>query len=215
MRETLASSVVGIDAADYTSEWNERSADWNQRPPEVEEVTYSRRKPVSFKQVQVGQIETWLQGTGPFDTILLFYVLHHAEEYWAARTLRALQRSLNPKGRLFVLEDSLLLKQDVLPQSRDNLELTNIWRDWAARENLYCLTAAYDAQVVLDFVAVQLLAGFKDVRMPCNYRTTVEWEMCFRGLGYEVAEVNYIGFPEGRDIDVPQALFVLNLPDGD
>jgi 2-polyprenyl-3-methyl-5-hydroxy-6-metoxy-1,4-benzoquinol methylase len=196
-REKLASSIVGIDASDFTSEWNERLSDFEGRA-------------IEFRSVPMGHVETWLQKAGPFDTIMLLYVLHHSEEHWAARTLEALKGSLSPKGRLFVLEDSLDLNGAPLS---DNLGLTRMWRDWAYAKKPYCLTAAYDAQVILDFVAVQLLAGFWDVRMPCNYRKTDEWLSCFKLIGYEVERTKYIGFPERRDIDVPQALFVLKLPD--
>lgn len=204
-QENLASSVVGIDASDFTHEWNERLSEWERNSGQFQDG-----RSVEFTSVPIGQIKTWLQKAGPFDTILLLYVLHHSEEYWATRTLEAIKGSLSSKGRLIILEDSLDPNPSVIPIS-DKFDLTRIWRDWAHSEKTYCLTPAYDAQVVLDFVAVQLLAGFWDVRMPCNYRTSVEWQRCFEQIGYEVETYKYIGFPENRDIDVPQTLFVLKL----
>jgi 2-polyprenyl-3-methyl-5-hydroxy-6-metoxy-1,4-benzoquinol methylase len=193
VREGIASVVVGIDTEDFSSEWRERRS--------------SVKKCLKFEQVHVGQIEEWLKSGEQFDSILLFYVLHHAEEYWATRTLQALLQSLRPGGRLIVLEDSIDTHAKPLA---DNLNLSKTWQDWAGREKVYSLSVAYNVQVILDFVAVQLLAGFQDVHMPCNYRTTNEWKRRFEELDLEVSQIIYIGFPEGRDIDVPQALFVLS-----
>lgn len=188
----IASSIVGIDAEDFTSEWRERDS--------------LLGKPIKFETVQVSRIEDWLQSEGQFDTILLFYVLHHSEEYWCARTLQALYRSLSKGGKIIVVEDSLSPTSEPI---EDSQHLTKSWRRWVEGKKVYPLTAAYSVQVILDFVAVQILAGFVDVRMPCNYKTTKEWEVLFQDIGYHVLKSNYIGFPEGRDIDVPQSVFVL------
>jgi 2-polyprenyl-3-methyl-5-hydroxy-6-metoxy-1,4-benzoquinol methylase len=204
-RNGLASSVVGIDSSNFDNEWNERVSEWQGDQP-------SGARVVEYKAIPIGQIETWLKQAGQFDTILLFYVLHHSEDYWAARTLDALKGSLSANGCLIILEDALDTDPGIRPVS-DELDLTRKWRNWAQRTKRYCLTPAYDAQIVLDFVAVQLLAGFWDVRMPCNYRTSLEWRNEFQQIGYEVVTARYIGFPEGRDIDVPQAVFILKLPD--
>ena len=204
-REKLARSVVGIDASNFTNEWNERIS---------ESVgTYNDKKAVvEYKTVPIGQIESWLNQAGQFDLILLFYVLHHSEEYWAGKTLDALKGRLTDGGRVIVLEDSLEIDPAVSPVS-DNLNLTRIWRNWATSAKLYSLTPAYDAQVILDFIAVQLLAGFSDVRMPCHYKPSHEWRSYFQQIGYEIENASYVGFPDGRDIDVPQSVFVLKLPE--
>jgi SAM-dependent methyltransferase len=203
-REKLAGSVVGIDASNFTHEWNERVS---------ESIGLNRQKKavVEYKTVPVGQIDSWLNQAGQFDLILLFYVLHHSEEYWAGKTLDRLKGQLTEGGRVIVLEDSLEVNPTVDPVS-DTFDLTPIWRNWVSPTTLYCLTPAYDAQVILDFIAVQLLAGFSDVRMPCHYKTNNEWRTYFEQIGYEVEHAKYIGFPKGRDIDVPQSVFVLKLP---
>jgi 2-polyprenyl-3-methyl-5-hydroxy-6-metoxy-1,4-benzoquinol methylase len=192
VKNDMVSAIVGIDAEDFRREWRERES--------------LVRKHMKFESVQVSRIEDWLRSAGQFDTILLFYVLHHSEEYWCARTLRALRRSLMPGGRLIVLEDSLA--SDGIPLN-DGRNLTSIWRGWAAKANVYSFTAAFDAQVILDFVAVQLLAGFWDVRMSCNYKINKDWEKLFQEIGYRVMQTTFIGFPLNRDIDVPQTMFVL------
>lgn len=204
-QQKLAKSVVGIDASDFKKEWNERLSE--------SAITGNQTKAaVEYKSVPIGQIESWLKHAGQFDLILLFYVLHHSEEYWTNKTLESLKARLSDQGRIIILEDSLEVAESVLAVS-DPLDLTRIWRQWATSAGPYTLTPAYDVQVVLDFIAVQLLAGFCDVRMPCQYRTNNEWKRYFQLLGYEVENVQYIGFPEGRDIDVPQSVFVLKLPE--
>jgi SAM-dependent methyltransferase len=186
--------IVGIDAADFSSEWRERLS-----------IT---RRAVRFDRVPVGLLDSWLPTAGQFDTVLMFYVLHHSNELWAARTLRNLRPSLRPQGRIIVLEDSLIGDK---PPISDPFKLVDTWHDWAISERLFTLTSAFDAQVVLDFVAVQLLAGYYEVRMPCNYRLGKDWNDFFCQLGYQVVQSENIGFPLNRDIDVPQGFFVLQL----
>lgn len=203
-QEKLVKSVVGIDASDFKKEWNERVS-------ESATTGKQTKSAVEYKSVPIGRIESWLEHAGQFELILLFYVLHHSEEYWATKTLDSLKARLGDEGRIIIVEDSLEVDGSV-PAASDPLDLTRIWRQWATSAGAYPLTPAYDAQVLLDFIAVQLLAGFSDVRMPCNYRTNDAWRAYFQQLGYEVENVQYVGFPEGRDIDVPQSVFVLKLP---
>jgi len=177
VNQGMSASVVGIDASDFSSEWHEREA--------------SVLKAMRFESVRVSRIEDWLHSAGRFDTILLFYVLHHSEEFWSARTLQALQGSLSNNGQLIVVEDSLAFGGSPLEDPND---LTRIWRGWATKNELYCLTAAYDAQVILDFVAVQLLAGFWDVRMPCNYKRLLNGKEYFRRLVTKSCKPRISGF---------------------
>jgi hypothetical protein len=136
----------------------------------------------------------------------MFYVLHHSSTYWVNRTLSALSTALHSAGTLAIIEDSLIY-QDT-PQA-DPEGLFNQWKVWTENTNVYDLSVGYDVQVILDFVAVQLLANFSDVEMPCNYQTGNGWTSQFLQLGFDVSQAVNIGFPKNRDIDVPQALFML------
>jgi SAM-dependent methyltransferase len=184
--------MVGVDEADFSSEWRERMA--------------VAPRCVRFDRVSVGQLPRWLEDQGRFDTAFMFYVLHHSDEYWAAHTLRALRERIKTGGRLVVVEDALVV--DAPPKS-DPFGLIGQWKSWSTAEPLYCLTPAFDSQAILDFVAVQLLAGFSDVHMPCHYRSAMAWVSLFEKIGFKTVKQENIGFPDGRDIDVPQALFVL------
>jgi SAM-dependent methyltransferase len=192
----FASEAVGIDTADFTSEWRERRS--------------ASRGGQRFERVSLRDLDEWLSCSGTFDTILLFYVLHHSDDYFSARTATALRRSLRPGGRVIVLEDSLVLGKEPLA---DPSGLSPQWCEWANLQKLYPLSVGHDVQAVLDFVAVQLLAGFSDVRMPANYKLGSEWVEFFSKVGYRTVQIENIGFPDDRDIDVPQALFVLRNED--
>ncbi len=188
-----AASAWGIDAVDFSGHWKERR---------------SGKGGLQFKKVPIQHIGGWLKVSEKFDTVFLFYVLHHSNDYWAARTIREIRRYLKPDGIVVVLEDSLLTDKDS-DSKNDPYNLTIAWRQWAANDLPYCLSVGFDIQVVLDFVAVQLLAGFREVSMPCNYKLGSEWEKMFHDVGYTVVKKINLGFPARRDIDVPQAVFIM------
>lgn len=195
-----ANSAIGIDDVKaFEMEWKERI-----RYLEINEVGQ-----LGFDHVKVQNIGNWLNINAlnkRFDTIFLFYVLHHSNDYWINRTLKAIMNYIKNDGYIVVLEDSLL--KDKEPKY-DPFSLYKRWTDWLGNDNIYNLSIGYDIQVVLDFVAVQLLAGFSDVSMPCNYKLGAEWEELFEKIGLKIEKSVNIGFPKSRDIDVPQSLFVL------
>lgn len=190
--------TYGIDAVDFWTDWRERCAS----------LRMVGRGTLKFKQVTVDNLGDWLRVSEKFDTAFLFYVLHHTTDYWAARLIRELKQNLNPEGTIVILEDSLLTNTE-LDSVNDPDKLADKWNQWARNDRPYYLSVGYDIQVVLDFVAVQLLAGFFEVSMPCNYKLGSEWEKMFKELGLTVVKKVNLGFPTRRDIDVPQAVFVL------
>lgn len=196
VQDRLATEAVGIDEADFSDEWSERSA------------TLSHG--VNFQKISVDTIGDWASHNGKFDTILLFYVLHHSNDYWVAKTLDGLRHALKPGGSVVILEDSLVLNVAAV---EDATMLCQEWMSWTQSAPTYTLSAGYDVQVILDFVAVQLLARFEGVNMPCNYKTSLEWQTLFGQLGFRMEKVVNIGFPRFRDIDVPQALFIIKAID--
>jgi len=188
-----AASAWGIDVIDFSSEWRERK-----------KVIGTLR----LDKVPLQNIGDWLRVSEKFDTVFLFYVLHHSNDYWAARTIREVRQYLKRGGIIVVLEDSLLTDKDP-DQENDPYKLTPDWRQWIRNDRPYCLSAGFDVQVILDFVAVQLLAGFREVSMPCNYKLGSDWEKMFDEVGLSVVKKINLGFPKMRDIDVPQAVFIL------
>jgi hypothetical protein len=111
-----------------------------------------------------------------------------------------------PDCRLVILEDSYSAE---LAAKHDHDGIAGLWASLGAASHVYALTDGFHIQTVLDFVAVQLLACFGDVEMPCTYRRMTEWESLFVQLGFRIERSVYLGFPQARDIDVPQAYFVL------
>jgi SAM-dependent methyltransferase len=193
VKEGIVESAFGIDAEDFESEWTERKSE-------------CRR--VDFAQVHMRDIESWLWASSGYDLITLYYVLHHSEDHWTVRTLRALHSALSDGGQVLVLEDALGVDEPVAAQG-ERQEIGRTWLRWYQEARPYSATAAFDVQVVLDFVAVQILAGFSNVKMPCAYKPAAVWAEMFRDCGYKIRSTANLGFPEMRDIDVPQTVFVL------
>jgi 2-polyprenyl-3-methyl-5-hydroxy-6-metoxy-1,4-benzoquinol methylase len=188
-----ADSVLGIDAAAYLPEWNERLAQ-------------AKTPGLKFEQVPIGRFSDWAQAQARFDTVLMLYVLHHSNDFWAVKTLDALRYAMSPLSRLIVLEDSC--STAVAPRY-DRGNIGPLWAELASSSRVYGLTDAFHIQMVLDFVAVKLLADFDAVDMACTYKRVDEWTRLFQELGFEIERVVYLGFPRNRDIDVPQSYFVL------
>lgn len=192
LQNGLATQVVGIDETDFCGEWHERRS--------------SVRTNLSFHHVAVEDLGGWVRSNGKFDTVLMFYVLHHSNDYWVAKTLDSLASAVKSDGIIAIVEDSFV---EGTPPVEDRDNIYKRWAEWTSSVPNYRLSAGFDVQIILDFVAVQLLARFREVQMPCNYKTGQDWADLFVSLGYKVESTVNIGFPAYRDIDVPQALFVL------
>src|SRR5271157_3318142 len=87
----IATEAVGIDETDFSMEWYERFA--------------TSRTNISYQHVPVEDIIKWSVSNGKFDTVLLFYVLHHSSDYWVSKTLDSLSSALKKDGCLVILED--------------------------------------------------------------------------------------------------------------
>lgn len=194
--KNYARYATGIDSVDFKGEWRERR-------------TGTER--LSFEYVPVQDFGSWISECKGFDTVFLFYVLHHSTDYWASRTLSEILRCINKRGQIIVLEDSLFMEEieEHNQLNKNSQRIITEWRQWAENEHPYNRSVGFDIQVILDFVAVQMLAGFKDVNMPFNYKIASEWENIFKEVGLTVSQKMNLGFPNKRDIDVPQAVFIL------
>jgi SAM-dependent methyltransferase len=189
------SDIVGVDQAHFQSEWRERKF-------------AAKLIGLDFQHVSVADFAQWFCTQSSFDTIFLNYVLHHSNQYWATQTLSDLRRGMKATTRIVVLEDTYFRK---LAPLTDPFHLNDLWRDLADQAGPYRATSGFHIQALLDFVAVQLLANFREVDMPCNYERGEEWEAHFVALGFKVLQREYVGFPPDRDIDVPQGYFVLGI----
>lgn len=193
LKSGFASTVLGVDQAHFESEWRERRSE-------------IAKAGLQFARVPVAGFGTWLAAQTEFDTVIMSYVLHHSNDYWAARTLLDIQRAMSTGSQLIILEDSYFSTK---PPMNDPYALFPVWNALVAGAKAYLSTSAYHSQALLDFVAVQLLANFREVDMPCNYKTGEDWIAFFEALKFKILRAEFIGFPNHRDIDVPQSFFVL------
>lgn len=174
--------IVGVDEAHFNDYWED----------------ISRRRPnVRFSEQHVKDLAEWFSGQQPFDFTIMLWVLHHSSLASTERMLKL----LGPNGRagdLVICEDSWL--PDKKPAANE-FGFSEKWVDGSRGEGFEAA-----AHAILDFVAVQVLAGYSNVAMPRNYLRGDKWaEIIERQTGRAVT-ANYIGFPKGRDIAVPQLL---------
>jgi len=195
LKQGFANKVVGIDQANFESEWRERT---------IESSTAN----LSFAMVPIDGLRIWLETQQLFDTFLMCYVLHHSNEYWTVRTLLDIQQAMTKKSRLIIVEDSFFSTAEA---KHDPFHIVPLWISLCSTSKIYTTTSAYHIQTVLDFVAVQFLANFNEVDMSCNYKTSEDWIEMFKKLNFNICTSEYIGFPNNRDIDVPQSFFVLSI----
>jgi hypothetical protein len=190
VREGICSAATGIDAREFGPDW---------------EDVKSLCPDVSFCSVDVDQISAWLEQAPKPDVVLLSWVLHHSPPSDVVATLKALRTGI-PGVRIVVIEDTGFPNQAC---AEDPHGFGEGWSAWLRSCDEYRLSCGWSVQALLDFVAVQILARYSDVSMPCNYQRSSDWVSLFDHVGFHVTSMKYIGFPEGRDIAVPQGLFIL------
>lgn len=177
-----SANIIGIDESYFRYYWEDIAL---------------RRPRVKFAQVRSREIARWLEAQAPFDCTIMLWVLHHSKPSEADRLLKLLG-SNGKAGDIFVCEDSFMKNA---PPLADSFDFYHKWTEGAREEGFEPA-----AHAILDFVAVQVLAGYSNVAMPRNYRPGERWlETLRHATGREVF-AEFIGFPNGRDIAVPQLL---------
>ncbi len=190
LRRGIASEVWGIDAADFAAHWSQ--------------LLNNNEHRLHFCVVRPEHQEHWMKQSDSFDCVMLSWVLHHSQEYEAVATLKAL-RNTQPHGlRVVILEDSHMDHQE--PMTDPN----RFWPQW--QELLKDGgSRAWQAQALLDYIAVRILAAYDEVNMPFHYRSGEGWVALFREHGFALEEARFVGFPARRDIAVPQSLLSFRL----
>jgi SAM-dependent methyltransferase len=174
--------IVGIDETYFPYYW---------------EDIHLRRPNVRFAQEKIGDLPRWLRTQDDFDCTIVLWVLHHSSPRAAARLLELLGQD-GKAGDIIICEDSWLRSS---PPLADSYGFADAWRN--ASEAPGFEVACHS---ILDFVAVRLLAGYHNVAMPRNYRRGEDWLETIQHATQRKVCADYIGFPRGRDIAVPQLL---------
>ena len=171
--------VIGIDINEYP-EWKEFQSE-----------------KIRFQIVQEKEFMNFLKITKPA-TVTLTWTLHHMEYEEQERYIRYLFDSLPPNSQVVILEDAYA--EFLSPEN--GVDKSEAFMKWNLEERKQIMS-------VYDWVANCVLAQRGKVPIPFAYRTLEKWEELFKNIGFSIASHKYIGFPDRRDINTPQSLFVV------
>lgn len=175
--------VIGVDINPYP-EWNDFKSD-----------------KVEFKVVKEENFEKFFNSV-KINQIVLTWTLHHMEYNEQLRYLKMLHHSINPKTKIIILEDAFsetLTPTYGFDKYKEFMKLSSNDRK--------------KVMSVYDWVANRILAQRKKVAIPFCYRTLEGWLQLCENIGFVTINKKFIGFPDKRDINTPQSLFVIKLPE--
>lgn len=189
LRNRLCKNVAGWDVVEFHDSWNRLSA-------AHESLTFSSAASMDFTEL--------LSSEGRVDAIFLVWVLHHASDGEVARILEGLSSCMDRGALVVVIEDAFMRREPW----EDPFDLWRSFRRLVGPTKAEFPASAGFAHGLLDFVAVRLLADYGAVALKWNYKSGEMWCERFGSFGFRVVESEFIGFPRGRDIGVPEALLV-------
>ncbi len=131
------------------------------------------------------------------DIVTLTWVLHHMEYGQQCRYLQSLHSVLRKGARVVVLEDAY---SEVVPPEFGH-ELAEDFMVWS-REDRHKIMGA------LDWTANIIFGQKTAMPVPFAYRTLEEWELLFNKIGFKIIRKRYLGFPDNRDVDTAQSVFI-------
>lgn len=151
---------------------------------------------LAFEVVGPSDFVPFLRRARP-DVVIVTWALHHLTWDEQERYLRSLRGALRPGARVVALEDSM--SEVLSPEA--GVELHDRFAQLHPPQRMAVL-AAYDwvTNIFLERRAMPL---------PAAYRTLEGWCALGARLGFRVVRQRYLGFPAERDVNSPQALFVL------
>ena len=187
----VAKQVTGIDPVDFGSDWAQ--------------VRASNGSGIEFSHVAIADQEAWFAAAGPISAVLCSWMFHHSTDAELALSFRALSRDLRPGSHLIVLEDAMDLTAS---PDENNAGLFEKWCALGLSQGRIYTEQQFNAQVILDFVAVRMLARYSAVDMDFNYKPVQKWAESIAQYGFVMKAKKYIGFPKFRDIAVPQTVMV-------
>ncbi len=156
-----------------------------------------KRDGIAFSVVEESDFNTFLNTAKP-DALVLTWTLHHMEFEEQKRYVRYIYDALKPQAQVVILEDAYSTERS--PENGEPRHDAFMSHSASARANIMS---------VYDWVANRVLAQRSKVPIPFGYRTLEEWIGLFEEVGFHTVEKKFIGFPDFRDINTPQALLVL------
>ncbi len=175
-------NVVGVDINEYP-EWKSFSSER-----------------VKFEVVEESEFPEFLSEYKP-DVVVLTWTLHHMEKPEQEQYLNILYKTMRKDSLLVVLEDSFSERME----PEQGLDRYEKFKKLSNTERTQVMS-------LYDWIANKVLAQRVKVPMPYSYRNLEEWLDISEQIGFTVLKAKFIGFPEHRDINTPQSLFVLKKP---
>jgi SAM-dependent methyltransferase len=172
-------SVIGVDIHPY--------AEWKEPAPENAQL-------IIADQLELKKL---LANIKP-DLILLTWVFHHMSTEEQLSYLGLIAEACSKGSRVIVLEDSY--SNSLTPETGHRIyEKFIIWTEEKRQ-----LIMAFN-----DWVANCVLGRRMDMPVPFTFRTMEAWIKLFERFDFQIKRSRFIGFPKERDVNNPQALFVL------
>lgn len=151
---------------------------------------------MEFAQIDPNSFEKVLKSYQPH-TITLTWSLHHMPATMQKKYLQKIHEALPRGGKVIVLEDAYSIE-------KNPLNGVKIWKRFMKLNQ----NERQKVMSVLDWIANKVLSGRRKIPMPYSFRTVEEWTKLCMAVGLRVKS-RFLGFPDKRDINVPQALLVL------
>ena len=114
------------------------------------------------------------------------------------RYMKMIYKKINTGSKIIVLEDSY--SDELHPES--GVERWRLFMEWPRNDRKKIMS-------VYDWIANRVLARRSRVPIPFGYRSVEEWISFFKKIGFTLYAKKFIGFPDQRDINTPQALLIL------
>ncbi|WKN32363.1 class I SAM-dependent methyltransferase [Porifericola rhodea] len=191
-KHPLFKRVAGIDTMDWRTE--------------------TIKDEIDFQVLDFSQVDT--ASSISYETMSCFAVLHHVGNTDAAQGvfLRNLYNSLAPGGRLIVLEDVILPKEELANLPYLSEQISHLCSQQAILADFLNLDAhtQRDCIVLIDFLANALAVGVPDMPFPCGFRTLKSWVDFFPRYGFALAKVKIAGFVPTNFNQSSHVYFVLD-----
>jgi hypothetical protein len=131
------------------------------------------------------------------DAVVLTWVLHHMTYVEQEQYLKVIFNNLKSGSRVVVLEDSYSTK--LPPETGRDLYDDFMILDPEDRKRVMS---------AFDWIANRVLERREKIPMPFGFRTLEEWKQLFEECGFTITQARFLGFPENRDVNNGQSLWV-------